>query len=236
MTTDFSIATHFDDAKARGYDDNIRRVLPGYQVLHDLATLVLGQEVPADAEVLAVGAGTGNELMAFGAAHPGWRLTAVDPAAPMLAAARRRVAEASFADRVRFVHGTAADLPGNARFDGASAILVSHFLPDDGAKLELFRAIGQRLKPGAPLVLANVAAAADDGAHRRTIGLWRKWCLTRGKPAVEVDDMFAHVDRDLHLVPESRVVELLRAAGFTETMPFYQALAYTGMVAWMARP
>jgi tRNA (cmo5U34)-methyltransferase len=59
-------APTFDEARAAAYDDKIRRLAPGYDVPHDgiasLAATLLG----ADAHLLVVGAGTGEELVRLG--------------------------------------------------------------------------------------------------------------------------------------------------------------------------
>ncbi|WP_232288441.1 class I SAM-dependent methyltransferase [Anaeromyxobacter sp. K] len=57
--------------------------------LHLVTRLALG-ELPAQARILCVGAGTGAELLSLAAAFPGWRFTAVDPSEPMLRRCRAR--------------------------------------------------------------------------------------------------------------------------------------------------
>ena len=70
-----SIGT-FDEERAAGYDDRIRRVAPGYEALQAALPSVMGTPAP-DARVLVVGAGTGAEILAMARARPDWRFTAI---------------------------------------------------------------------------------------------------------------------------------------------------------------
>jgi hypothetical protein len=63
MNEPSSIGT-FDEERAAGYDDRIRRVAPGYEALQAALPSVMGTPAP-DARVLVVGAGTGAELLAM---------------------------------------------------------------------------------------------------------------------------------------------------------------------------
>lgn len=79
----------FDAERADAYEDRIRRLAPGYDVLHGTVESVLATCLRKDAHLLVVGAGTGAEIVRMGQAHPRWRFTAVDP--ERLAEAFRRV-------------------------------------------------------------------------------------------------------------------------------------------------
>ncbi len=50
--------------------------------------------------------------------------------------------------------GTISELD-ETNFDAATALLEMHFLPDDGEKLDFLKAIHNRLKRGAKLILAD---------------------------------------------------------------------------------
>ncbi|MBY0432423.1 MAG: class I SAM-dependent methyltransferase, partial [Rhodospirillales bacterium] len=168
-------AKHFDDKRALAYDVLIRRIVPGYESLHGLARLLLVQALPDQAHVLVAGAGTGMELASLAKACPNWRFTAVDPSQAMLAVARHRAEEAGLADRIIFHAGFVHDLPEESVFDAATLLLVMHFVADDGGKAQLLASIARRLRPQAPLLLADLNADAGNERYQSFIRAWRAW-------------------------------------------------------------
>lgn len=90
----------FDQKRASSYDKQFAKLAPLRDALHLLIRMV--SELPADARILCVGAGTGAELIALAQAFPQWRFTAVEPAAPMLNICRQRAEEYDIASRCTF--------------------------------------------------------------------------------------------------------------------------------------
>lgn len=220
----------FHANRAKRYDDTIRRVIPGYDTLHAMGALILRQEVGPAARLLVVGCGTGAELSVLGTAAPDWRFTACDPAAGMLEVARARVAEAGIGDRVE-LHACSSDgLPESPPFDAATCLLVLHFVPDDGAKLALLKSVAARLKPGAPLLLADMYEDPRSPRYQRLIEVWAAWQIAQGIDPVEVDKGLKHVRRDIHFIPEDRLAALLAEAGFTPPERFFGAFLFGGYV------
>lgn len=223
----------FDAERAQAYDRRIREAIPGYEVLHELSCMVLAEATGGQGRALVVGAGTGAECVALAQACPGLHLVGVDPAEDMLAHAERKVAEHHLAERVRLYPMTVAELPGCETFDAATLLLVLHFLADDGAKEGLLADIARHLKPGAPLVLADLFGPAwDDAWQGRLRTFWRHLQTAAGISADDIEKGFRLVDRDIHPVTEARLTELLAAAGFGPPQPFFRALCFGG---WVAR-
>lgn len=220
----------FHSGRAQRYDDTIRRVIPGYDTLHAMAGLILRQEVGERARVLVVGCGTGAELAFLGGANPSWSFTACDPAEGMLEVARARVAAAGLTKRVRLRLCGVEGLEEETAFDAATCLLVLHFVPDDGAKLALLRNIAARLKPGAPLVLADMYEDPRTPRYQRLMEVWARWQLDQGIDPVEVEKGLEHVRRDIHFVSESRLADLLADAGFGEPERFFGAFLFGGYV------
>lgn len=225
-------ARHFDSERARRYDEWTRAVIPGYEALHDMAGSLLRLDLGEKARLLVVGAGTGTEVSYLGKSNPSWRFTGVDPSAEMLAVARRRVAEEGLSERVTLHAGLAHELPASESFDAATLILVMHFVPDDGEKLRLLQSISARLKPNAPLVLADLHGDRTSDRFSRFISAWRHRQIVLGTDAERVKEMFRRILYDIHFVPEERIVALLHEAGFDRVQPFYGALLFGG---WIAR-
>jgi len=223
----------FDAERAQAYDRRIREAIPGYDALHQLACMVLAEITGGHGRALVVGAGTGVECIALARACPGLHLLGLDPAREMLALAGHKVAEAGLADRVRLQPATVAELPAGQPFDAATLLLVLHFLPDDGAKAGLLVDIARHLKPGAPLILADLFGPAwTDPWQAELRTFWRHLQQAAGIGAEAIAKGFRHVDRDIHPLTETRLAALLGEAGFDAPQPFFRALCFGG---WVAR-
>jgi tRNA (cmo5U34)-methyltransferase len=224
-------AQTFHASRARRYDDTIRRVIPGYDTLHQMAALLLTNELPDSGRLLLVGTGTGAELAPLGQANPDWRFVACDPSAGMLAVAEERAQELGLADRVRFYPCTADQLTDDeALFDAATCLLVLHFVPDDGSKLALLQSIAARLKPGGAFVFADMYEDPNTPRFRRLLAAWTRWQAKAGIPQAEIEKGLAHVRRDIHFVAEERLTTLLEQAGFTPPERFFGAFLFAGYV------
>ena len=146
----------FGAERAAHYDAQAAVNLAGAPAVYELGTTALtaqldGQET---ASLLFVGLGTGAELVPytrFGV--PGWRFTGVEPSAPMLDVARKRLEAEGLLARTHLHEGELHTLPPGPLFDGAQVMGVLHHMEGDAARLALLRELTRRLKPGAPVVL-----------------------------------------------------------------------------------
>ncbi|MBI5120782.1 MAG: methyltransferase domain-containing protein [Rhodospirillales bacterium] len=229
---DFDPKQHFHDQRASRYDDTVRKVIPGYETLHAMAQFLLEDILGHDAHLLIAGCGTGEEIERLAPHHPGWRFTGVDPSDAMLKQASERLKAKGLQDRAQLVCGTVADLEPATKFDAAACLLVMHFLPDDGTKANLLSGIAQSLKPGAPLILADLHGASDSPRYARMLAAWTRWQLAHGIDPVEVEKGLKHVARDIHFVSETRLFKLLHQAGFTGVEHFHQAFLFGGWLAF----
>lgn len=151
----------------------------------------------------------------------------------MIAIAEERIKGHPVAARSGLHPCLCADLPAEeTAFDAATCLLVMHFLPDDGTKLALLKSIAARMKPGAPLILADMYETPDSPRHQRIMNAWMHWQLRNGIEPVEVEKGRRHVERDVHFVPLERLVALLDEAGFTTPEHFFQAFLFGGFIAW----
>lgn len=226
------IEERFGGEVAGKYDRGIRMTALGYEALHDMARSLLRLDLGEGARLLIVGAGTGAEILGLAEKEPTWSFTGVDPSPDMTAVARRRVAESGLADRADLRVGYLHDLPTSQPYDAATALLVMHFLPDDGRKLELLRSISERLHPGAPLVLADLHGDETSASFARFLAAWRLRQRAAGMEEKDVEEMFRDLRAVVRFVPEERIVALMREAGFDGVERFYNALLFGG---WIAR-
>ena len=228
---DFDPKQHFHDQRAKRYDDTVRKVIPGYETLHAMAQFLLEDMLGDNAHLLIVGIGTGEEVERLAPQHPGWRFTGVDPSQAMLDQARERLGQAGLLARTDMVCGTLDNLESSKRFDAATCLLVMHFLPDDGAKESLLSGIAKHLKPGGPLLLADLHGTSDSPRFARMLAAWTRWQLAHNIDPVEVEKGLKHVARDIHFVAETRLFKLLHHAGFATVEHFHQAFLFGG---WLA--
>jgi tRNA (cmo5U34)-methyltransferase len=222
--------------RERTLSDDYERVprwfVPGYDASHALAAVLLRDRLgDAPARLLVVGAGGGVELSVLAGTVPAWRFVGVDPSAQMLAAARRKVAEAGAAERVEWVQGE-VDAAPRERFDAATALLVLQFVPDDGRRLAALRAIRARLAPGAPFVVIDGCADLDGPDFEEELRLYAAHALRNGAPAELVAGAVGMMRSQIAFVSTAREEELLREAGFANLRRFYTGLWFHG---WIAR-
>ena len=222
----------FDEEMATEYDKGVRRTLPTYDSMYRLVQTFLRAHTAQQANVLIVGAGGGNELALLGPGNPGWTFTAVDPAPPMLDSARMKAVHLKIVDRVKFIEGTVEQVPSNNLHDAATCMLVLHFIADVEEKLQQLKAIRQRLKPGAPFVLATMYGNPDDPAFDELFSLWKAYWLDATNLSVaEMDEMEKTV-RALSFIPEEEIIRLLSKAGFGKIAKFFATNMFGG---WISR-
>lgn len=214
----------FTGTDALAYGAKIRARVPGYEAMHEVIAATLRAALPSEARLLVVGAGDGEDLLALARAAPSWTFTALDPEADMIALARERTERAGLAERISFHVGYTADLD-DAGFDAATAILVGHFLPDDGARAGLLADIAAKLKPG------GVLACADLMADISQSGAYRAWLLAAGLDLAMLAKAEQRMAQEFHPVSEPRLAELLERAGFDGPTRLYQALNYGAYLA-----
>ncbi len=220
------MSTFHDAAAVSRYRETAQAKVPGMAALHRMTHVLLAESVPADGEVLVLGAGGGLELSAFAQAHPGWRFVGVDPSLPMLELALETLGvEAS---RAELVDGYIEDAPLR-EFDGATCLLTLHFL-DRAARLQTLRELFQRLKPGGVLVLAHHSYAPE--ASLRWLRRCAAFASANGMVSEQDEVGIAAMAAKLPALSAEDEVALLEAAGFVDVELFYAALSFRGWVAW----
>ncbi|KAB2318139.1 class I SAM-dependent methyltransferase [Betaproteobacteria bacterium SCN1] len=219
------------DRQAENYDGQWGKTAAIREALFFLLEAVFSG-LPAQAHVLCVGAGTGEEIAYLARRFPGWRFTAAEPSGAMLDVCRRKADEEGFLARCSFHEGYVEALPREAGFDAATCFLVSHFLLDQETRATLFRDIAVRLRPGGMLASSDLASDAVSGEYEALLGVWMNMLATAGIPAEGLARMRDAYARDVAILPPARVAALIQSAGFDAPVAFYQA----GLIhAWFAK-
>lgn len=201
---------------------DLAHVLAGLGRVH--AEMIRQAEVRPGQRVLDVGCGTGNLLLAVGAAKPGVELEGLDPDARILATAGRKSRRARLP--VTWRRGFADDLPfADGAVDRVFSSLMLHHLAPAAAKAGMLAEVRRVLAPDGLLVLADVAghdalrdhAAPGHGPHGRGL---RGRRMARSEPVGD----------------NAGMVEQIAEAGFTLDPPTRVGLRLGDITIVRARP
>lgn len=217
----------FADAAAVGnYAERAARLVPGLHDLQKMASLLVAERAPENANLLVIGAGGGMELKALAQAHAPWRFCGVDPSRAMLALAQEALGP--LAERVDLHHGYTDTAP-TGPFDAATCLLTMHFLNLDERRATL-KEIRRRLKPDAPFVMAHLSFPQDE----RELWLTRyvAFAVASGVDPANARKAATAIGSTLTLLSPEHEEALLEEAGFTQPRLFYAGLAFRG---WVAR-
>jgi ubiquinone/menaquinone biosynthesis C-methylase UbiE len=211
------------DRHAHGYDKLVG-ANPGYHDHLRMSARRMGLPAGgAGLRLLDVGCGTGASTAALLDAAPEAEIIALDASAEMLAQARRKV----WPDRVRFVHGDAAELTRSGvrgPFDGIMAAYLLRNLADRDAALRQFHDL---LAPGAPLALHEYSVR--DSMRSRLV--WTAVCwsviIPMGQVRTGSSDLYRYLWRSVLRFDGVRALtDRMRAAGFADvrvqTVPGWQ--------------
>lgn len=208
------------------YDQHIRKLIPGYEIIHQQVDAILQSALPPHAHILIVGCGTGYELEYLLKRHPSWEFTAVDPSFTMLEKAQKLVADLGRSAQVRFVHGETSILPDHAYFDAALSILVAHFIADEN-KPTFFSEIYDHLKEDGILLTYDLMACTDPQQFQAL----RYVCLAQGLTEVQCQKMLERMAQEFFTLSFTDYQQLLHSTGFMDVHSYSQILMYQGLIA-----
>ena len=212
-----------------GYDLHIRKLIPGYEVVHQQIQALLKTHVHEKAHVLVVGCGTGYELGYLLQMFPQWTFTATELSGTMLDKAQQYLQPFNAADRVEFILGDIDSLASERLYDAALAILVSHFIaiPE---KPNFFDSIYVRLKPSAIFMTFDLTAIESE----QDLESLENIAQINGLTAPQAKAMTRRLADDFHLLSASETCAALTLSGFNCVQRFTQILSYQGFIALKA--
>ncbi|MEM8583497.1 MAG: class I SAM-dependent methyltransferase [Bacteroidota bacterium] len=215
----------FSGDRAAHYDDFVSRWIPAYrQIIDSIPGLLHIYDSDAESPKLIVGCGTGNELAAINQHRPDWKLVGIDPSPEMVMQARARL---NGIKNIEIKDARIEDLDTEHKFGAATLLLVLHFIPDDGNKLDLLKEIGKRLNPGAALTLVDIYGSST--SIDKQLQMLKGMLLSENDEATLNERLVAIKER-IQYISEDRLAELLREAGFSTPAKFFQAAIYGGWV------
>jgi tRNA (cmo5U34)-methyltransferase len=221
----------FDQAHAATYDQRFAKLAAMRDALHLLISAVF-VDLPAEARILCVGAGTGAELIYLAQKFPRWRFAVVEPSAPMLEVCRRKAEECGITSRCIFHEGYLDSLPPSAAFDAATSLLVSQFILAPEARVGFFRGIASRLQVGGYLVSADLASDTSSASYQSLLEVWIRLMRETGSAPEQLEKMRVAYGRDVAVLPLEQVSSIITAGGFETPVLFLQTCL---IHAWYAK-
>ena len=190
------------------YDEAIRRFIPGYEAMLDVAATEIARVDPE--RVLDLGGGTGALAEAILLAAPGATVELIDVDSEMLAVARERLD--GYGSRTRFREASFDDPLPDA--DAVAASLALHHVPTMDEKRRLFVRIHDCLRPGGVFVNADATMPAEFESRE---AVWRAWAahlVSCGIPEERAYRHFAEWQEEDTYFPEEVEAAAMAAAGF----------------------
>jgi len=214
----------FTGEQATHYNDRITRLVPGYELLHQLTNAQLKATLKDNVHILVVGAGTGKEILALAALNPTWQFTAQDTSSDMLAIAKQAFEAHGIAKRVNVIEGELDKLSTKA--DAALCLLVMHFLKDDGSKKQLLKNIKANLNKGANLFISDLMKPETDFEREAQITVCADLGLSDAGQAYTAQNL----DSEFYPLDRMRFSELLNECKYGIPKLYFKALGFSGYV------
>ena len=190
------------------YDVSIRRFIPGYQTMLDVAADAVAGGSPA--LVVDLGAGTGALSEALLEHKEVGAVQALDIDPDMMALARSRLAR--FGDRARFALRSYDG--AFAPCDAFAASLALHHIPTLEAKTALFARAFAALPAGGLLVNADANMPQDSAKRERLYREWADHMVRGGIPEQRAWQHFGEWAEEDTYLPLDAELEALARVGF----------------------
>jgi len=221
--SDAQLSAIFSKDLATSYDEKFAKLAPMKDALH-LSIRILLSELPENANILCVGAGTGAELLYLSNAFPLWRFTVIEPAAAMLDICRQRAEVYGITSRCSFHHGYLDTLPSDELFDAATCLLVSQFILNKTERSGFFATIAQRLCPGSYLISADLSGEISSIEFKHLFEEWLKMLAYSGMSDEQLQGYQDNFGQDIAVLPQQEIAEMIAESGFEQPMLFLQTL------------
>lgn len=221
----------FFDQLASSYEKQVERMAPINQCLYFLLESIFS-DLRSNAQILCVGAGTGQEVIHLAKHFPNWSFTIVEPSAAMLAECRWHLDRQGLTSRCYFHEDYLDSLPANNLYDAATCFLVSHFMMEKEARTQFFHSIANRLQPDGILVSSDMAYDDQLISSDALFSMWQKVMSGSTISSESLSQMKSHLIKHVALLSPKEVAAIMQSGGFDTPVQFFQS----GLIhAWFAK-
>ncbi|MCB0523821.1 MAG: class I SAM-dependent methyltransferase [Rhodospirillales bacterium] len=216
-------STFFDAKIAEQYDSRTERMNAVVENLHALIGLVL-EDLPDNARILCVGAGTGTEIVRLAGLHPNWQFVALEPSGDMMEKCRSKLKKQGIVPRCDFIQGYLSDIAPDETFDAVLCLLVTQFVLDSKQRQAMFDSMASHLRLGGYLINAEISC---DMQSTESNEMMKKWIAAQNKTTASAEEAaksIAMMKQHVAILPSANIEAMLRKSGFGMPMLFFQSL------------
>ena len=211
----------FDGDYGRTYNARIRRLIPAYDAIFELAAATAAALHPEAQGVLVVGAGTGTELPALLEALPQARFTLVEPSEQMRGFCHELLASIGASGRVAW---GADHLEACA--DDTFEVVISHNVLHVLAPAEqeqLLQQMAARVAPGGCLLLSSYSESGPPGLELG-LAIGRSRFAVLGMDQATIEAVLESRNSKVFSMDAERLEQQLTQAGLEPPIQLLQAL------------
>ncbi|WP_045855574.1 class I SAM-dependent methyltransferase [Teredinibacter purpureus] len=214
--------TQLFEQQAPHYDTQWEKMAPINDGMYFLIETLVS-DLPSNARILCVGAGTGREVIFLARRFKGWDFTVVEPSGAMLNLCRELLEKEGIASRCHFHEGYLDTLSMTDKHDAATCFNVSHFILDREQRTTFFAEIAHRLKPNGLLISSDLSFDTRAENYQSILTLWFRVMSDADISAENIERMKNTYKNDVAILPLQDIISIFNKAGFKDSTPFYQA-------------
>lgn len=211
----------FDGDYGRTYNARIRRLIPAYDAIFELAAATAAALQPQACRVLVVGAGSGTELPALLQAMPQARFTLIEPSQQMRGLCNALIDEIGAMERVEWGPDT-LDAGWKGNFQVVISHNVLHVLPPPEQE-QLIQRMAAQATPGGCLLLSSYCESTPPG-FELGLAIGRARFEALGMDTATIEAVMDSRNTKVFSMDEERLERELTLAGLEAPIPLLQAL------------
>lgn len=212
----------FEGESAKTYDQRFEKLGSIKETLNLVCGIAL-RDLVENAKILIVGAGTGSELRTLAKMFPLWRFVCFEPSKDMFDQLKAAIEQDGIVERCECFNSYLKDEKSLPIFDGAIALLVSHFCLNKVERQEFFDEIFSRLRNGAKFVNGELCADISAPDYNRNLELWRSMFLVGGFQNDAIDKtVFDEMGKSYIIESPQMLENYLKKAGFEDPLLYFK--------------